>query len=264
MRGANVSGWAFSPLALLGRTVLHGLGQCGRAALMLAAALRWLARGRWELRETLVQFNRIGVESIPIVLVTGLFSGMVLAYQTTRQLIGYGFADLAGGLVGLSMAREAAPVFTAIAAAGRVSAGIGAEIGTMAVTEQIDALRVLATDPVRYLVVPRILAASVALPGLTMFANVIGSLGGYVVATGLGISGSAYITSLQRNVWVYDVVAGLVKAVVFGVIVASVGCFRGLHATGGADGVGRATTGAVVTAIVLILVFNYFVNLIFF
>jgi phospholipid/cholesterol/gamma-HCH transport system permease protein len=231
---------------------------------MLAAALRWVVRGRWEFRETMVQLNRIGVESIGIVLVTGLFSGMVLAYQTSRQLTSYGFSGLAGGLVGLSMAREAAPVFTAITAAGRVGAGIAAEIGTMAVTEQIDALRVLATDPVRYLVVPRLLAASFALPGLTMFANVIGSLGGYVVATNLGISGPSYISSLQVNVWPYDVVAGLVKAFLFGIIIAGVGCFRGLHTTGGADGVGRATTGAVVTAIVLILVFNYFVNLMFF
>ncbi|MDR7417946.1 MAG: ABC transporter permease [Armatimonadota bacterium] len=253
-----------APLAFIGRSVLHSLAQTGRAALMLASAFRWVMRGRWEFRETLVQLNRIGTESIPIVLITGLFAGMVLAYQTTRQLIGYGFSGLAGGLVGLSMAREAAPVFTAITAAGRVGAGIAAEIGTMAVTEQVDALRVLATDPIRYLVVPRLLAAAFALPGLTMFANVIGSLGGYVVATNLGITGPSYVSSLQRMVWPYDVVAGLIKAFLFGLIIASVGCFRGLYASGGADGVGRATTGAVVSAIVLILVFNYFVNLIFF
>jgi phospholipid/cholesterol/gamma-HCH transport system permease protein len=244
--------------------LLHAFEQVGMAALLLVSAFRWILRGRWEVRETLVQLNRIGVESIPIVLVTGLFSGMVLAYQTTRQLVGYGFSGLAGGLVGLSMAREAAPVFSAITAAGRVGAGIAAEIGTMAVTEQVDALRVLATDPVRYLVVPRLLAAALAMPGLTMFANIIGSLGGYLVATTLGISGPSYISSLQRMVFAYDIIAGLLKAFVFGLIIAAVGCFRGLQASGGADGVGRATTGAVVTAIVLILVSNYFVNLIFF
>jgi phospholipid/cholesterol/gamma-HCH transport system permease protein len=264
MHGHHVHAVAFSPVARLGRMVLHGFQETGRAALMFVAALRWMVRGHWEIRETMVQLNRIGTESVPIVLVTGLFAGMVLAYQTSRQLIGYGFQGLAGGLVGLSMAREAAPVFTAITAAGRVGAGVAAEIGTMAVTEQIDALRVLATDPVRYLVLPRLVAAAIALPGLTMFANVIGSLGGYVVATSSGISGASYVSSLQRMVWPYDIVAGLLKAFLFGLIIAGVGCFRGLQATGGADGVGRATTGAVVTAIVLILVFNYFVNLVFF
>jgi phospholipid/cholesterol/gamma-HCH transport system permease protein len=263
MRARSVP-YAPSPLAVVGRAVLHGLAETGKAAVMLVAALRWVLRGRWEFRETMAQLNRIGTESIPIVLITGLFAGMVLAYQTTRQLIGYGFSGLAGGLVGLSMAREAAPVFTAITAAGRVGAGIAAEIGTMAVTEQVDALRVLATDPVRYLVVPRLLAAAISLPGLTMFANVIGSLGGYLVATSLGIGGPSYVSSLQRMVWPYDVVAGLIKAFLFGLIIAGVGCFRGLYTSGGADGVGRATTGAVVTAIVLILVFNYFLNLVFF
>lgn len=255
---------ANSPIALLGRAVLHALEEIGRAAIMLTAAVRSLGRGRWEFREMVRQMNRIGVESVPIVLVTGVFSGMVLAYQTARQFAQFGAQGFVGGLVGLSMAREAAPVFTAITAAGRVGAGIAAEIGTMAVTEQIDALRVLATDPVRYLVVPRLLAAGFALPGLTMFANVIGSLGGYLIATSAGVNGATYVTSLQRFVWPYDVVAGLVKAFFFGLIIAAVGCFRGLQATGGADGVGRATTGAVVSAIVLILVFNYFLDLIFF
>jgi phospholipid/cholesterol/gamma-HCH transport system permease protein len=252
------------PVAVLGRGVLHGLEQTGRVILMLLAALRWLGRGRLEVRETVGQLVRIGVESVPLVMVTGLFSGMVLAYQTSRQLLTYGFGGLAGALVGLSMTREAAPVFTAISAAGRVGAGMAAEIGTMAVTEQVDALRVLATDPIRYLVLPRLVAAGIAMPGLTMLANIVGSLGGYFVAISLGITSGSYISSLQRMVWPYDVIVGLVKAGCFGVIIAAIGCFRGLHATGGADGVGRATTGAVVSTIVMILVVNLFLNLIFF
>lgn len=253
-----------SPVAALGSAVLRGLSELGRAALMLAAALRWVLRGRLEIRETVVQINRIGIESVPVVLITGAFSGMVLAYQTARQLADFGGQGFVGGLVGLSIAREAAPVFTAITAAGRVGAGMAAEIGTMAVTEQIDALRVLATDPVRYLVVPRLLAAALALPILTAFANVVGGAGGYAVATAAGISGAAFMSSVQRFLWPYDIVVGLIKAVFFGLIIASVGCYRGLHTTGGADGVGRATTGAVVVAIVLILVFNYFLDMIFF
>lgn len=264
MSPLRVHPWRSSPITALGRAVLRGLEQTGSAALMLLSALRWLARGRLEFRETIAQINKIGVESIPLVLVIGVFSGMVLAYQTTRQLLAYGVQGLAGGLVGLSMAREAGPVFTAIAAAGRVGAGMAAEIGTMAVTEQIDALRVLATDPVRYLVLPRLLATGFVMPGLTMFATIVGSIGGFIVATSLGISSGSYIASLQRLLWAYDVIAGLIKAVFFGIIIAAVGCFRGLHATGGADGVGRATTGAVVSAIVLILAFNLFLNLIFF
>lgn len=256
--------WSPAILSWLGGPVLHGMAQFGRGTLMLAAALRWMVRGRWERQQVVVHLNRIGVESLPLVLVTGLFAGMVLAYQTSRQLMAFGGQGFVGGLVGLSLTREAAPVFTAITAAGRVGAGMAAEIGTMAVTEQIDALRVLATDPVRFLVVPRLVAAALALPVLTLFASVVGSAGGYVVATAAGISSASFLTSLQRFVWTYDVVAGLVKAVAFGVIVAAVGCFRGLHASGGADGVGRATTGAVVTAILLIFIFNYFLDLLFF
>lgn len=253
-----------SPVSALGSAVLHGLSELGQAAFMLAAALRWVLRGRLELRETMVQLNRIGVESIPVVLVTGAFAGMVLAYQTARQLAQFGGQGFVGGLVGLSIAREAAPVFTAITAAGRVGAGMAAEIGTMVVTEQVDALRVLATDPVRYLVVPRLVAAALALPILTAFANVIGGVGGYAVATAAGVSAGAFLSSLQRFLWPYDLVVGLIKAVFFGLIIASVGCYRGLNTTGGADGVGRATTGAVVVAIVLILVFNYLLDMLFF
>jgi phospholipid/cholesterol/gamma-HCH transport system permease protein len=264
MRPLSSKTGSVPPVTALGTLILDALTQVGRAAVMLVRVLQWIVRGRWEFRELLVQMNRIGVESVPIMIVTGLFAGMVLAYQTSRQLAEFGAHGFVGGLVGLSLAREAAPVFTAITAAGRIGAGIAAEIGTMAVTEQIDALRVLATDPVRYLVVPRIIAAAIALPALTVFANVVGSIGGYLIATASGIHGATYLSSLQRMVWPYDLIAGLVKAFVFGVIIAAVGCFRGMHAEGGADGVGRATTGAVVTAIVLILVFNYFLDLIFF
>lgn len=255
---------AQSTLTWLGSAMLRGLAQVGRASIMLGVTLRWILRGRIEFRETVGQLNRIGVESVPIVLVTGAFTGMVLAYQTARQFADFGAQGFVGGLVGVSMAREAGPVFTAITAAGRIGASIAAELGTMAVTEQIDALRVLATDPVRYLVVPRVLAGAVALPMLTMFANVVGSVGGYLIATAAGITTGTFMTSLKRYLFPYDLVAGLIKAFFFGIIIAGVGSFRGLQTTGGADGVGRSTTGAVVTSIVLILMFNYFLDLFFF
>jgi len=253
-----------SVLEAFGGRILRGLDETGRTALMMIAALRWMGRGRLEFRETLVQIHRIGVESVYIVLVTGAFTGMVLAYQTARQFIDFGAQAFVGGLVGLSMAREAGPVFTAITAAGWVGAGIAAEIGTMAVTEQIDALRVLATNPVRYLVVPRLAAAALALPMLTMLANVVGGIGGYAVATAAGVTPGTFIISVQRYVEPWDLAAGLIKAFFFGLIIAAVGCSRGLDATGGADGVGRAARGAVVTAILWILVSNFFLDLILF
>lgn len=256
--------WPGAVLGAVGARVIRGLTETGRTALILIAALRWMLRGRLEVREVIVQIHRIGVDSLYIVLVTGAFSGLVLAYQTARQFLDFGAQTFVGGLVGVSMAREAGPVFTALTAAGWVGAGIAAEIGSMAVTEQIDALRVLATDPVRYLVVPRLMAAAIALPVLTVFANVVGGIGGYIVATAAGISGGTFVVSLQRYLYAYDVWAGLVKAVCFGVIIAVVGCSRGLEATGGADGVGRATRSAVVTAILWILACNFFLDLIFF
>ncbi|MGQ0551029.1 MAG: MlaE family ABC transporter permease [Armatimonadota bacterium] len=254
-----------SSLAALGRAVLHALAQTGRASLMLVSAFRSIVRGHLELRQSIVQITRIGVGSVGLIFVTGLFSGMVLALQSSRQLIEFGAEAFIGGLVGLSLAREAAPVFTAIVVAGRAGAGMAAEIGTMTVTEQVDALRVLATDPVRYLVVPRLIAAAFALPVLTIFANLVGGVGGYAVATATaGINSDQYLAAVQRFVLPYDLLAGLIKTVFFGLIIAAVGCFRGLYATGGADGVGRATTGAVVAAIAWILVVNYFLDLIFF
>ncbi len=257
-------GFPASILEAVGIRIIRGLTETGRTALMMISAVRWIARGRLEGAEFVVQLNRIGVDSLYIVLVTGAFTGLVLAYQTARQFLDFGAQTFVGGLVGVTMAREAGPVFTALTAAGWVSAGIAAEIGTMAVTEQIDALRVLATDPVRYLVVPRLAAAAVALPVLTIFATVVGGIGGYAVATAAGISSGTFIISLQRYLYAYDLWAGLVKAFCFGVIIAAVGCSRGLEATGGADGVGRATRGAVVTAILWILVANFFLDLIFF
>ncbi|MBI3998087.1 MAG: ABC transporter permease [Armatimonadetes bacterium] len=251
-------------LAVIGAAVLHGIAHTGRATLMLLDALRWLVRGRLEVRQTILQMNRIGVDSVPIVLVTGAFTGMTLAHHTVRQFIDFGAQVFIGGLVTLSMAREAGPVFTAITVAGRVGAGMAAEIGAMAVTEQIDALRVLATDPVRYLVLPRLLAAALALPLLTMFANLVGGIGGFAIATAYGVTEGTFMASVQRFLVPYDLIAGLVKAFFFGVIIAAVGCYRGLHAEGGADGVGRGATGAVVTSLVLILVCNYFLNLLFF
>jgi phospholipid/cholesterol/gamma-HCH transport system permease protein len=257
MSGAPVLEW-------FGRIVLGLLDDTGRLVRLLLSTLRWLARGRLEARQTIRQMEQIGVSSLPIVLVTGIFSGAVLAFQTARQLLAFGVPGLVGGLVALSLAREAAPVFTAVATAGRSGAGIAAEIGTMAVTEQLDALRVMATNPVRFLVVPRVLAGLLMLPLLTLFANVAGLVGGGIVAALAGVETVTFVTSVQRYLTPGDLTAGMAKGAVFGVIITLVGSRRGLDTDGGAAGVGRAATAAAVTATILILVLNLFLDVLLF
>ncbi len=252
------------PLERVGRVVLEMLEQAGGMMTLLGRTARWVMRGTLEPRETLQQMARVGVDSLPIVVVTGTFAGMVLAFQTVDQLIRFGAASVVGGAVAVALAREAGPVFTAVTMAGLIGAGFAAEIGTMAVTEQIDALRVLATNPVRFLVVPRALAGIVMLPLLTVFANVTGLLGGLVVAALAGVETTTYAGSVLRFMTAHDYLSGLVKAGLFGAIIALVGSYQGLSTRGGAAGVGRATTRAVVTAIVLILVSNYFLDLLLF
>jgi len=251
-------------LERVGRIVLGLLDETGRLVLLLFSTFRWLARGRLEARQTIRQMEQIGVSSLPIVLVTGTFAGAVLAFQTAKQLLAFGVPGLVGGLVALSLAREAAPVFTAITTAGRSGSGIAAEIGTMAVTEQLDALRVMATNPVRFLVVPRVLAGLLMLPLLTLFANVAGLVGGGIVAAISGVESATYFSSIQRFLTPSDLTGGLAKAAVFGVIITLVGSRRGLDTDGGAAGVGRATTAAVVTAIVLILILNFVLDIVLF
>ena len=251
-------------LERVGRIVLGLLDETGRLVLLLLSTLRWVVLGRLEVRQTIRQMEQIGVSSLPIVLVTGTFAGAVLAFQTAKQLLAFGVPGLVGGLVALSLAREAAPVFTGITTAGRSGSGIAAEIGTMAVTEQLDALRVMATNPVRFLVVPRVLAGLLMLPLLTLFANAAGLIGGGIVAVVSGVGTDTYLSSVQRFLTPADLTGGMAKAAVFGVIISLVGSRRGLDADGGAAGVGRATTAAVVTAIVLILIFNYVLDVLLF
>lgn len=248
----------------VGRAVLGILEEAGRLVLLFISAAGWVFRGILEPRQTVLQMARIGVESLPVVLVTGTFAGMVLAFQTARQLIAFGAPGFIGGIVAVSLAREAGPVFTAVTVAGRISAGIAAEIGSMAVTEQIDALRVMATNPVRYLVVPRLLAGLFMLPVLTIFANIAGLAGGWIIATLAGVESVTYTSSIQRFLTLYDFLSGLIKAATFGLIITLIGSYRGLATQGGAAGVGRAATASVVAAIVLILVSNYVLDVLLF
>jgi len=233
-------------------------GFFGEAATILSGAIRRIFTGDVSIKDTLSQMALIGVNSIPIVLVTTAFSGAVLALYTAQLFVQYGVGNLVGGGISLSIARELAPVLAAVVIAARAGSAITAEIGTMKVTEQIDALRSLGTSPIQYLVVPRFLALVIMLPVVTMLGMVIGSFGGYVVAVANGVTSSSYIDSTRVWLALYDVGMGLFKTVFFGAFVAIVGCQQGLSATGGAAGVGKNTMNSVVISMILIYVSNYF------
>jgi phospholipid/cholesterol/gamma-HCH transport system permease protein len=234
----------------------------GRLTLLAREAFGSLLRGRAQARDVLVQIHFMGVKSQSVVLITGAFTGMVLAAQTFFQFHKVRMDTATLAVVSVSMCSELGPVLTGLMVAGRVGAAIAAELGTMRVTEQIDALRTLATHPVDYLVVPRLLAAHIALPLLTAEAVTVGIGAGYVVGVGLlGIDAAYAWHNMLRYTGVVDVLIGLIKAVIYGGIVALVGCYKGLNCGLGAEGVGRATTEAVVVASISILVANFFLTL---
>jgi phospholipid/cholesterol/gamma-HCH transport system permease protein len=210
------------------------------------------------------QFDQIGVRSLSIVAITSLFIGMVLALQTAYSLAEFGGSLFIGKVVSLSLVRELAPVLMSLMVGGRVGAGITAEIGTMKVTEQIDALRALATNPVRKLVVPRVMATTLMLPLLTVLANFIGILGGLLIAVGsLHLNANFYIRSVIETVKFNDLASGVGKTFFFGFAIGLIACYNGLKTSGGADGVGRATTATVVTASITILIMDFFLTKLF-
>ncbi len=211
--------------------------------------------------DTIIQMDVIGVGSLPIVLLVGFFSGGVIALQTYRTLSTFGSVTLLGEVVSLSVVREMGPVLTALVAAGRNSSGIASEIGSMLVSEQVDAMRALGTDPVRKLVTPRLFATVITLPLLTILADFFGMLGGYFVSLyTVHLTSVEYWTYAYQTLTFEDVAQGLLKPFLFAVIVALVGCYFGLTTRGGTEGVGRSTTQAVVVASVLILVVDFFVT----
>ena len=227
----------------------------GRWFLSMAVPSRWkgLAKDRhWRL--LVDQLEKVGVASFPLVFLTGLFTGMVLALQSAYQLQKLSAEAYIGALVALSMTRELGPVLTALVMAGRIGAAITAELATMRVTEQIDAMETLATDPVKYLAVPRLTALLVMLPILTIYSDCIGILGGYIVGVyKLGISSSQYMHMTWDPLRIKDVVTGLFKSAVFAAIIATVASYEGFETTGGAEGVGRSTTLSVVISFILII-----------
>jgi phospholipid/cholesterol/gamma-HCH transport system permease protein len=203
----------------------------------------------------------VGPESLTIALITAAFVGMVFTIQVAREFIFFGAGSFVGGVLSLALTRELAPVLTAVVVAGRVGSAFAAEIGTMRVTEQIDALYILKTDPIDYLVIPRVIACSLMLPLLTIISLVTGLLGGLLISDSLyGISYSLFLQSAQNFLETWDLISSMFKSLIFGILIAIIGCSWGLTTTGGAKGVGQSTTTAVVTSLLAIFVANFFLS----
>jgi phospholipid/cholesterol/gamma-HCH transport system permease protein len=212
-------------------------------------------------RDIIEQLDAVGIGSLTVVVLTGTFTGMVLALQSGMTLDQFGGRDIVGRLVSASMVKELGPVLTALMVTGRVGSGIAAELGSMVVTDQIAALRALGTDPVRKLVLPRVIAGTVMLPILTIIADAVGIAGGWIISTTqLRVAGSVYWNNVSQGLFMDDIWMGLIKPVVLGFLLVSIGCYVGLRTTGGTQGVGRSTTNAVVAASVAVLAADFFLT----
>ncbi|HEX2978487.1 MAG TPA: ABC transporter permease [Candidatus Babeliales bacterium] len=245
----------------IGRYVLNVCNRFGSFIIFFAICAKTLFTTRLKIGKTFAQMQTIGVDSLSIVVLTGTFGGAVIAFQTYIGFKRFGGHEFMGPIVALSLSRELAPVLTGLMVTGRAGSAIAAEIGTMRITEQIDALRTLCINTWQYLVVPRIVASTLMLPFLTLFAFVFGTLGGYAIAVYvLGLNGHQYLNGIARHLQLQDVIKGLFKSSVFGLILAWVGAYKGYNTKGGARGVGRATTQSVVVASIMILIANYFLT----
>ena len=248
-------------LSNIGRVFLSFLASIGRLTLFLTHSLVQGLRPPYYTRQIVRQFFEIGYLSLPVVGLTAFFTGMVLALQSYTGFSRFNAENAIASVVVLSITRELGPVLGGLMVAGRIGASIAAEIGTMRVTEQIDALISLSTSPQKYLIAPRLLGGVLMLPLLVLVADTIGVLGGYVVGVyRLDFNSAAYLKQTFDFMHVEDVTSGLIKAAVFGFIIALMGCYHGFNSKGGAEGVGKATTQAVVSSSILILMANYFLT----
>jgi phospholipid/cholesterol/gamma-HCH transport system permease protein len=252
------------PVEKLGARVLAGVSAAGDFLLLGLETARACLRPRFPFRDTLVQFDAIAVRSTPIVIITAIFTGMVLALQAAFALTRFGAKPYVGSIVGLSIVRELGPVLAALMVGGRVGAGIASELGSMAVTEQVDAIRAMGADPAQKLALPRVIATTIGLPLLTCMAIVLGIAGGMLVADlQFAIAPSFYRQTVVSSVELGDFFSGVLKTVFFGWWIGMVGAFVGLRTTGGTAGVGRATTQAVVISSIGVLISDFFLTKLF-
>ena len=238
---------------------IRSLLEVQEASLLVGRAATRLFRRPTYFTEMLAQMDVIGVGSLPIIFLTGFFTGGVLTLQTFPTLKSYGAQDQTGYLVALSLVRELGPVLTALMVTGRVGSAISAELGSMVVSQQIDAMRALGSDPVRKLVAPRLIALLLMMPLLTVTADVFGIIGGGTVATMLyGMSPETFVSSVRNGITGDDLLGGVIKPLIFGLLIGTVACHKGLNTEGGTVGVGRSTTSAVVTASIVVIVADFF------
>ncbi len=245
-------------LGALGELMLRGFAETGAMGQFLGRVVLLAFQRPLRLRLLLIQAEFVGVGSLFIVILTGSFTGAVFTLQSVQALERVGMESMIGSTVMLAVARELGPVLTALMVTGRVGSAMATELGTMRVTEQIDAMEVMAVDPLKYLVVPRIIASAVMVPCLTLLFDLVAGVGSYIVAVGLmGIDEGAFMARIRWYLDPYDFTQGLYKSIVFGIVLALVGCFKGFNAAGGARGVGVATTQAVVIGSIAVFVLDY-------
>jgi phospholipid/cholesterol/gamma-HCH transport system permease protein len=249
----------------LGRYIFSGVEEMGRIALLFLSVLSWAIRPPFRFHLILKQMEFVGVKSIFVVVLTGTFTGMVMTLQSYYGFKLFSAETMVGSTVALAMTRELGPVLTALMVTARAGSAMAAELGTMRVTEQIDALYVMATNPVKYLIMPRVIASILMLPLLTVVADFVGTIGSYLVGVDiLNINAGLFTKNINKMVQYTDIFNGLIKSAFFGLILSLVSCYKGFHAWGGAEGVGRATTEAVVNASITILVSDYFLTALMF
>jgi phospholipid/cholesterol/gamma-HCH transport system permease protein len=242
--------------------MLTQLGEFGYLGYQVALNLRFTFRDR---RRLWFQLDHVGVNSVPLVLLVGFFAGAIIAWQGAYQFRGMVSLDVLGGQAARIIVMEMGPVLTALVIAGRIGASMTAEIGTMKVTEQVDALRTMALDPVRYIVLPRFLSLTIMLPILTVFANLIGILGSFLVSRYfLDISRQTFFASIKDFLELQDLMGGILKALIFGMLISLIGCYKGLSTSGGARGVGTSTISSFVLSAIFILIGDFFLWLILF
>ncbi|MEW6054693.1 MAG: ABC transporter permease [Nitrospirota bacterium] len=248
-------------IELIGSTVIRFAEELGKILILLFLSLQQLFLPPYEVRNTFKQMLEIGVRSLPVVLITAIFTGMVFALQTFTGFKRFGAEAVVGTVVALSMTRELGPVLTGLIVAGRAGAAMAAELGTMRVTEQIDALETLATNPIKYLIIPRFIAGILMMPALAAVADITGIIGGYFVTVGLfDTSSIVYWKRTWDYLEVSDILNGMIKAGFFGASISLISCYKGFYTRGGAEGVGKATTGAVVLSSMTILISDYFLS----
>jgi len=252
-------------LQLIGTLTLSFVEESGKVMILLWKTLLLIFRRPFNLNNIFKQMEEVGINSLPVVLITGTFTGAVLALQTYIGFKRFHAEAFVGTVVALSMTRELGPVLTGLMVSGRVGSAMAAELGTMQVTEQIDALYTLAVNPIKYLIVPRLLAALMMMPVLVVFSDLIGIIGGYIVSVKiLGSNSHIYMERTWNYLQCNDLYSGLLKASIFGIIIATISCYQGFHTQGGAEGVGKATTKAVVLSCLLILIGNYVITALLF